>query len=151
MLFKIITFCPIQYTESQTFMNSIHPSPSFLTLPPCLHHQQFQTTGTKMSTTLVPSSEQSILHPTRQCSTRIPSLPGNPLTCPSCPHEMNFDGEDARDLHYFQVHILKVSMGEHPMELAIVDGGNYSGPLGKRRHVFMRVDFVESRGATRFT
>jgi len=75
-------------------------------------------------------------HPLRRLSTRIPSIPGDPLYCPKCEATARFSDEESRTMHYFQEHVLVTPKQDPPNCLFLIDYGNYDGPLGKKQHVF---------------
>jgi hypothetical protein len=82
-------------------------------------------------------------HPLRHFSARIPSIPGHPLYCPKCLAIIRFHNEEERDMHYLQLHVLRVSEGNAPSDLTMIDDGNYDGPLGKKQHVFPESEYCQ--------
>jgi hypothetical protein len=82
-------------------------------------------------------------HPLRQCSERIPSIPGHPLYCPECPTTKRFPKEEDRDLHYLQYHVLETPKEKLSNRAIMIDNGNYDGPLGEKQHILPARGYVE--------
>ncbi|KAF4627403.1 hypothetical protein G7Y89_g10755 [Cudoniella acicularis] len=72
--------------------------------------------------------------PNRMHYDRVLFLKGNPLLRSLCLWAI-FREEHRRDLHYFQIHILKVPTKHHPRKLWLEDQGNFDGPLGWEGHI----------------
>jgi hypothetical protein len=82
-------------------------------------------------------------HPLLHFSACIPSIPGHPLYCPKFLVVARFHHEEARDMHYLQLHVLGISQGDAPEDLDIIDDGNYDGPLGKKQHVLPASEYSQ--------